>query len=146
VARDLKNLAQWAKRFEPAVAKSVNTLVKDTVVDLQTELVRVTPVDTSQALSNWRVELDASSPGTRPAFRVGDRGSTAPYSRARGIAAARGAVRSRKNGQAVWTSNDLEYMGELEAGKSRQAGPGFIQAAIRRVFSRVKGKKLNIKV
>jgi hypothetical protein len=148
VTKTLRNLSKWARRFTPALEKAVNEKVKETVLDLQSELVRVTPVDTSQALSNWQVELHAKTPGSRPAFRVGMKGSTATYSRQQAMSKARGAVKSRKNGVPVFTSNELDYMEELNnpPGKSRQAAPGFIEAATRRVWARSKQRKLKIKV
>lgn len=94
------------------------------------DLVHVTPVDTSQALSNWRVGLAAKVIGKIPPYYPGEQGSTKNASARAAFDAGRAIIRSAKPGQAIFISNNLPYIRRLNDGHSKQAPAGFVERAM----------------
>ena len=97
--------------------ESINRIVELAGREIAREVIALTPVDTSQALSNWIASLGSPATGTRPAFAPGEFGSTASASGSAAQAAAWTAIRGRKTGQDVWLSNNLPYINDLNTGK-----------------------------
>lgn len=107
-----------------------NELKKQVVISLVTDLVYVTPVDTSNALSKWDV---ATNPIFNQAFApyyLGERGSTRGASAQAGIAEARQVLSSVKPGQPVYVGNAAPYIRKLnDEGSSKQEPAGFVERA-----------------
>jgi hypothetical protein len=95
-------------------------------------LVRVTPVDTSEALSNWVVALGGSGYGAQPIppHVLGSSGSSAEASAAIAIANAKEALRKAQPRKALAIINAVPYLKQLNEGSSAQAPAGFVEAAI----------------
>lgn len=98
----------------------INSIVKESVLTLSFNLIYKTPVDTSTATSNWQVGLMLPEMGTRYAYFYGDEGSTAAASRGAAYAAARAAIAPRMAGTRIYISNNVDYIVELNRGKSSQ--------------------------
>jgi hypothetical protein len=96
--------------------KAVRAMVK--------HLVAVTPVDTTNALSNWVVGL-----GEPRTAEVDPRGESRAVSGGAVYSEADRILRTVKAGQTVHLTNNTVYIGRLNAGSSRQAPAGFIEAA-----------------
>jgi len=92
-------------------------------------LVRATPVDTSQAISNWQVTLGVASSHIVPAIVKGRQGSTFEVSADQALEFAIAVAKTAKPGQSVWISNKLPYIRRLNDGYSSQAPAGFVEAA-----------------
>lgn len=93
-------------------------------------LVNSTPVDTSAALSNWRVGTSAG--GAVPPYYSGLAGSTQGASAAAAIAAADAAIAAAKGANKLVIFNSIGYIRFLNEGSSAQAPAGFIEAGILR--------------
>jgi hypothetical protein len=129
----MPNLLQLALKLENLVNKSTqraNEIAKATAEATLIELAYNTPVDTSQAISNWQVGInDAPTRDIAPHFR-GVRGSTYSQSAAETIFVGKSKIEAKKPGETIYISNLLEYINILNAGSSLQAPAGFIEAAI----------------
>lgn len=125
------------------VSDNVGRTVRKTALAVDQAVVLSTPVDTGRARSNWRVSL-----GSRP------RGVINPYSPGSGLgrgeqqnaqaamAQAAAAVAQRRDGQDIYISNNVPYIGKLNDGSSRQAPAGFVQQAVMAGVAAVKGARI----
>lgn len=80
-----------------------------------------TPVDTSQALSNWTVSLGKGSTVAIPAYFVGRKGSTLMASASAALSKGLPIIYQRKLRQPLFISNNLDYIEDLDDGKSSQS-------------------------
>lgn len=105
-----------------------------------------TPIDTSQALSNWEVGVDKRPNHFRKAFAEGKGGSTGGISRGNVMVAALAALKGRKVGQIIYISNVAPYIRKLAyEGHSKQSPPGWVEGAVmraRRWLGKQRGKLL----
>lgn len=122
LAARLNKLADNADTFaDNAKARVALAIVKQLVSD--------TPVDTSRALSNWRVGT-GSTPPPIPPYITGSQGSSAAASAAQAIAAAETAIAANKSADVLVIFNAVPYIRRLNEGSSRQAPAGFIEKAV----------------
>lgn len=92
-------------------------------------LVYVTPVDTSEALSNWQVNLGNPAADNLPPYYVGTRGSTQGASAQQAIEEADAELAFKKPGQRLFISNLAPHIGKLDEGSSTQFPGGFVPRA-----------------
>ena len=138
----MAGLLDLARRLEGKLEKleqSANTRVINAGIAVLRDLVGVTPVDTSKALSNWQVGLGQRPISAIPAYVTGVKGSTRATSAEQAIAQGTALLRSKKPGQTVYISNLTPYIKELDTGSSRQFAGGF-KARARIVARKVAGK------
>lgn len=97
-----------------------------------TYLVRQVPVDTSKALSNFRIALGGTSYGAEvlPPHVPGMAGSTRTASAAIALAAARETLKLVRAGTTIAIINTVPYLKRLNEGSSAQHPGGFIEAAV----------------
>lgn len=128
-----RNLLDLAKDMEKVNAK-VSQAASDHAVKIATtivgDLVYHTPVDTSQALSNWDVTL-----GTRADFKhgphfPGQAGSTQRQSAAETLRLAKQVLQNKKPGQSIFITNNQPYIRRLNDGTHSQQPGGFLERAL----------------
>ncbi len=85
----------------------------------------ITPVDTSEALSNWQVFLNNPAPDNIPPYFMGKKGSTRGASIKAAIGAGKAELAYKKPGQPVFLSNLAPHIGKLDQGSSSQFAGGF---------------------
>lgn len=129
----MASLADLAAQFDELAdslpqAVTVNVSVQCVEIIL-TDLLQVTPVDTSKALSNWQVTLNAPATESIPAWYPGENGSTAVVSREAALQAAKIVLEAKKAGEAVYITNCLPYIDALNSGSSTQEPAGFVERA-----------------
>lgn len=90
-------------------------------------LVDHTPVDTSEAESNWQASLNGPPLAPLPAIYEGELGSTAEASAREAKAHIARTLKDKLPGEPVWLSNLAEHIGELNDGKSNQEPRGFVE-------------------
>lgn len=129
-ARTLKDLAKSMRERAKGMDDLASNLSKAGVDAMLEELVEVTPVDESTALSNWQVNLGTPAADALPAHVLGTRGSTRGASAAQALADGRAELQYKKPGQPVFVSNLTPYIGDLDTGSSRQFAGGFIPRAL----------------
>jgi hypothetical protein len=138
---DLANRMEALKKRLPAAASDTAVKVAETIV---ADLAFHTPVDTSQALSNWIVTLDGKNVGRIDPHFYGERGSTQKASAAQTIAQARQVLKNKKPGQTIYITNNLPYIRRLNEGYSGQAPAGFVERSV--LIARKLVKKLKLKL
>jgi hypothetical protein len=130
VPQDLKSLAKSMRER----AKSLETLASDIAVAgvdaMLNEMLDVTPVDESTALSNWQVNLGVPAADELPAAVLGRYGSTRGASADKTLAEGRAELQYKKPGQPIFLSNLVPYIGDLDDGSSRQFPGGFVPRAL----------------
>ena len=137
---NLLDLANRLDRIGPQVEEAVNERKKDVALALVSELVWVTPVDTSKALSNWQVDTEGFLLDSIDAHFPGEKGSTQRASALEAIAAAKRELEHARPGKALLIFNNVPYIRRLNEGYSAQAPAGFVEKAIV-VARRVAAKK-----
>lgn len=142
----MKTLLDLADRMEEVadnIEKQASECAVMAALTIVRDLVYVTPVDTSRALSNWRVRLGQPYKNVIGPLYPGERGSTRNASAAEAIAIATNLLKNKKPGQSIWIANNTPYIMDLNNGTSRQNPGGFIERADalgRRVVSNFKFK------
>lgn len=129
----MTGLLKLAERLEAkagALDEDASALCAKVVETIVTDLVYVTPVDESTALSNWQVSVGSPAQAPIPAYFPGEGGSTQAMSAQEAIAAARRELLKKKPGQSVYISNVLRYIDVLNQGSSSQEPAGFVERAV----------------
>lgn len=130
MGRSLKDLAKSMRER----AKGLDTLASDVSKAgseaMLRELVEVTPVDTSTALSNWQVGIGVPVANDIPAVAEGRYGSTRGASADKTVADGLQKLQSKRPGETIFLSNLTPYIGDLDDGTSRQFAGGFVPRAL----------------
>ena len=130
MAKGLLDLAASMERKANAINAASSQLAVDTALTIVGDLAFKTPVDTSQALSNWIVTLETpSSDKIKPHF-PGESGSTQRASAAETINQARAILAKKKPGQKIYITNNLPYIRRLNDGYSKQTPAGFVERSV----------------
>lgn len=123
------NLGQFARRMaaiSSGIPENVAELMGKVALSVDQAVVLGTPVDTGRARSNWIVSRGAPDSRTRSPYSPGNKlglGETGNLSGA--LDQAKGEVNAFKlSDGSIWISNNLKYIGKLDAGGSRQAPAG----------------------
>ena len=128
--KNLRNLGQSLNSALARIEHRVNKRKIRAATLILRELIAHTPVDTSEALSNWVVGLgrvDRSTPGP---WVPGQFGSTRAESADMAYSLGKLVLADARPGQAVFLTNSTPYIRELDAGKSRQEPAGFVRRAV----------------
>lgn len=120
-AKTLDALARALMDASKNIKNDVSDISKKVTVYATQRLVYETPVDTSQALSNWRVNVNYKISGTLPPYFAGEQGSTYNQSASTALGAAKQQIARKKYGMTLIISNNTDYIDELNQGKSPQA-------------------------
>lgn len=130
MARTLANLASSLRKRIPAIEAAGNRAKIRVAETILGDLVFVTPVDTSRALSNWQVTLDAPVPSSINPYFPGSSGSTRIASANEALSVGRRILATAKPGQHVFLGNVVPYIRRLNDGYSKQAPAGFVERAV----------------
>lgn len=126
----LLELAERMDRLAARVTPVGNDAAKKAALTILGDLVYGTPVDTSKALSNWQVTLNAPAAGSIGPYHPGEHGSTYTASADAAFQAGKAVIEAKKPGQKLYISNNLPYIGVLNDGSSAQAPAGFVERAV----------------
>lgn len=124
----------------PDVANRTAVKVAETIIN---DLAHVTPVDTSQAISNWQLGIDDRPDSPIGPHFPGERGSTYSASASETIAEAEAKLKNKQPGQTIYISNVLRYIGRLNEGSSTQAPAGFVERAV--LLGRLVAEKVKVR-
>lgn len=122
--KNAKTLSALASALEYAadnIKQDVSNINQKVTSYAVQRLIYETPVDTSQALSNWRVNVNYAISGTLPAYFYGEQGSTKGISASTALGAAKQQIARKKYGMTLVIANNLDYINDLNEGKSPQA-------------------------
>lgn len=124
--RDLADLMIGLSKSTDQLSSDLSVKIATAII---TDLVYVTPVDTSKALSNWQISLSNAGSGQLPAAYRGFKGSTANVSAESTLAFALAILKTKKPNQNIHIYNNLPYIRRLNEGYSSQAPAGFVERA-----------------
>lgn len=127
-----KNLQQNVERIQADINELIERSVVNITLEILKDLLNNTPVDTSRAISNWRVSLTGPIRNEIEPYVEGQNGSTKNIAIANAIGEAAGILAARRVGQPIYLGNAVPYIVQLNQGSSRQAPAGFIDAAFYR--------------
>ena len=144
VTRTLLDLANSLERRVKGLDKQASEAAVQVALTILGDLVFVTPVDSSQALSNWQVSLDAPVDDKISPHFPGEKGSTQRSSANAALAAARGVLAGKKAGDTIYITNVLPYIRRLNDGYSGQAPAGFVQRALLVGNKRLRNLKIKV--
>jgi hypothetical protein len=145
MGKSLRDLARKLNKAADRTETVASEIAVEFAYQIEFSLVYDTPVDTSNALSNWQVNLTSPAADEIGPYRLGSRGSTQSASASTALAEARTELQRKKPGQPIYLSNLVDYIRKLNEGSSAQAPPGFIEAAILRAkLVTFKGYKTNL--
>ena len=141
------SLLNLALKFE-AASKNVESvssqIAQEAAVAIVTDLAFKTPVDTSQARSNWQVGLNAPMVSTIGPHFPGRKGSTGLSSAAETIAVGKMGMQGKRPGSSIFITNNLHYIADLNNGTSAQEPAGFVERAIVKGRLKVANTKLKV--
>lgn len=138
---DLRQFSQRMFGLANKIEKNANEKVKDAAKAFLTTVVEMTPVDTGQAVSSWKVGLNYKPRGTR-VFAEGTDGSTASANRSAVLALELPKIAARVTGQTISVVNTAPYIQRLNNGTSRKAPAGFIDTAYLNATLAIRKRKL----
>lgn len=129
-------LTERAKTYQ----KKVDELQRQVALVVDSALVLATPVDTGRARSNWITTTGKRANYSVLPYAPGENlgiGESANASAT--MAQAREALKSHASGEAIFLTNNVRYIGDLNQGTSPQAPKNFVQIQVRsavKAFSR----------
>ncbi len=126
---NLRDLARRLTAKSKVLPQEANALKIKVATAILKDLLYETPVDTSQALSNWQITLGAPDAHRITALSPGERGSTQAASASAALALGLKILESAKPGESIWIQNKLPYIRRLNDGYSTQTPAGFVERA-----------------
>lgn len=125
-------LTQFARKIQVAPQK----IVKKVAFQLFRRIIEKTPVDTGRARASWNISIGSVNSVNAPEGKYTDRGTKIGTSGMAGAQANAALAGYGADGRlpAVWISNNLPYIGELENGHSQQAPAGMLKLSINQAW------------
>jgi len=125
------------------VGENVNRAVRKVALAVDQSVVLSTPVDKGPARSNWLVSLGSPRGDQIPAYAPGERlGVNEQSNAAAALAQGSSVVGVRKEGQDIFITNNIPYIGKLNDGSSAQAPANFVEKAVMEAREIVKGTRV----
>lgn len=130
-SKTLQNLATRLRLRALQVADGVDQVVKAAAFKVDQSVVTSTPVDTGRARSNWIASIGSPAGGTRGPFSPGSKLGKGESNNAQAaITAAKSVIESRRFRQAIFISNNVDYIAKLNNGSSKQAPKNFVRKGV----------------
>lgn len=124
-ASTLNELAVACRSAARSIEKDVNAIAQEAANKIIFRLIYETPVDTSQALSNWQVSFEIPTSARIRAYKEGEQGSTKEYSAGRAYSKAKQLISRKKPRVDLIITNNLTYIHKLNMGGSKQQPSAF---------------------
>lgn len=126
----LRDLSVRLGKLSKELDNTANERAKQAAKAILRELVEVTPVYTTKALSNWQIGVGAPVAGAIGAYFPGILGYTTAESSEAALRIGYARIDAKKLGEVLYISNATPYIGELNRGSSRQAPAGFVERSV----------------
>lgn len=128
---DERDLARIVFEVKATIPLAVHDVAKAMIQRIGVLTVASTPVDTGAARSNWIATSGSPSSAVIPPYAPGNRlGRGEGGNREGAINQIRSAVKSSPPGKDLWLTNNIDYIEDLNAGKSKQTEGGFVERAV----------------
>lgn len=115
--------AQEMEEITTDIRERLNQAVRKVALEMFTQVILASPVDTGRFRGNWQVEIGIIPQGV---LEINDKSGTAT------ISAATAKANNLKAGQTIFLVNNLPYARALEFGHSQQAPNGMVRLAVQR--------------
>lgn len=129
----LKQFNLRISKIAADIELEANTVKKKAAIAIDQVVTLATPVKTGRARANWRVGLDEPVKGTTEDTDTNGQAT---------LQAAKNKINTAGNGDDIFISNSLPYIGQLNVGSSAQAPAGFVERAIQSGINAVKTSKV----
>lgn len=142
-----KTLADLASRMDKLAATLTlegSRCAIEVAMTVTRDLAYKTPVDTSNALSNWQGSLNAPNLSEIDPHLPGVKGSTKIRSANATIDVMQDVLEDKKPGETIFIANAVPYIGRLNRGSSQQEPAGFVERAA--LLGRRQVKKFKLKL
>lgn len=140
---NLVNLADKMEKLAKQIDNAASNCAIDTARFIINNLAYQTPVDTTQAVSNWQLGLGSAKTNFIPPHFLGMFGQTHHASAQKTLALAEEEFKKKKPGQAIHITNNAPYIQALNNGSSKQAPAGFVEKAV--LLASYKVSKMNLR-
>lgn len=100
------------------------------IIAVMDELTDITPVDTTEALSNWKLSVGHPNQKPNPPFFAGKNGETKLSSKMSVLNATYKELGKFKMGDAIYIQNNAKHIKYLDEGSSSQFAGGFAAKAM----------------
>lgn len=130
MAQTLKGLSKRMRERAKSIPELGNELAKAGTLAMLEEMIEVTPVDSTEALSNWQVNLGNPAADELEPYVRGQKGSTRGASADKTLAEGRTELQYKKPGQPIFLSNLAGHIADLDKGSSTQFPGGFVPRAL----------------
>lgn len=143
MSKDLSELQGMLEAKLSAITLRASKASIEAAIAVVSDLAIKTPVDTSQALSNWLVTLEEPTEAAIKAHFVGQKGSTQKQSAAKTIANAKAVLANKKAGQPIYLANNVDYIRKLNDFGTRKVSAGFVERSVfigKKVIKKASGK------
>lgn len=127
---DLRALAKLCNGLPDRIERAASDLAVSFVKAVDVDLLNHTPVDVTEAVSNWQASLNAPTYAPLPAIVPGSRGSTAVQSISAAKAHVERTVKDKEPGEKIFLSNLAPHIIDLNNGTSSQEPAGFFQRGL----------------
>lgn len=142
---DLMALERWCNDLPVRIDQAANKLAVQVTTAIGDDAIEHTPVDTSEAESNWQANINAPASFPLPPIYPGERGSTAAQSAREAKAHIQRTLKDKRPGEPVYLSNVAEHIVDLNNGTSKQEPAGFVERAERKGEREADARGLEIK-
>lgn len=109
----LENLGNHLKRKVDSTFKRIKKERDSIIIDAVYGLMQDTRVDTSRAVSNWRVSIGTNPSNSILAHFVGAKGSTRKRSTTKALKISRDSIKSAPLEVDIYIFNNIDYIDEL---------------------------------
>ena len=119
----MPGFAEQVAAFNRKTEAKIDTAIRKIAIDVFSEVVMMSPVDTGRFRGNWQVAIGRVPQGTLELY---DKAGTATISKVQAEAL------NLKAGQVIYLVNNLPYAIPLEYGHSSQAPAGMVRLTVQR--------------
>lgn len=128
---NLRDFSIKVQRMGTGFPRAANAHFRRCFLAVDQAVVISTPVDTGFARSNWRASVGGPASSTISPYSPGNRLGRGEGANAAGaMSQAKAVAAARQPGQTMYLTNNVNYIGKLNAGSSAQAGPNFVERGI----------------
>lgn len=129
-----RKLGAKFRRIGKKLPEAVSKMTVALAADIHNGLVWVTPVDTTEAISNWQIRVGPGGLHNIPPHFYGRHGETLGRSMAKTLKLAKQALKAKKPNVGIFIVNTADHITDLNEGSSPQAPEGFIEATLDEVL------------
>lgn len=126
------------------ISGNTTRLVRRVALAADQALVSGTPVDTGRARSNWIVQLNSAAGDDIDPYVPGAHGSTEAQNTQAALDQGEAVISGYVSGRdlSIHITNNVPYIGELNAGSSAQAPANFVEQALSEAVAAVNSSRI----